>query len=270
MAWIDPRTWIPGEKVTAAIGNIHWRDNLNFLFKSTTSLGLSSTGNINDWAPGLSGHTFINWSTVAIAAAITGIAGGNLGQRVTIVNTGTGVMTFAHNSSSSLAGNRFYNKANSAPTAIAEGGHASFYYNGTFWILHDHEQGQWIAATFNAAHYTGNGGAWTVQVGDINTVKYKLTGRTLNVTIDINGASTSGGSSTLFSVSNAAWGSYQARDQHVGSALLVDNGGTPEIGIMYVATLGTVINFRKANAGGWNAAATNNMTTEGTFAFEVY
>lgn len=28
MAWTTPRTWVTGEIVTAAIGNLHWRDNL--------------------------------------------------------------------------------------------------------------------------------------------------------------------------------------------------------------------------------------------------
>lgn len=31
MAWTDPRTWVTGEVVTAAIGNQHWRDNLRYL-----------------------------------------------------------------------------------------------------------------------------------------------------------------------------------------------------------------------------------------------
>lgn len=31
MAWTPPRTWIPGETVTASLGNVHWRDNLNLL-----------------------------------------------------------------------------------------------------------------------------------------------------------------------------------------------------------------------------------------------
>ena len=28
MTWTSPRTWVAGEIVTAAIGNLHWRDNL--------------------------------------------------------------------------------------------------------------------------------------------------------------------------------------------------------------------------------------------------
>lgn len=44
MAWTSPRTWVAGEVVTAAMGNTHWRDNLNFLatFLSTGTLGTRS------------------------------------------------------------------------------------------------------------------------------------------------------------------------------------------------------------------------------------
>lgn len=31
MAWTTPRTWVTGELVTAALGNTHWRDNLDYL-----------------------------------------------------------------------------------------------------------------------------------------------------------------------------------------------------------------------------------------------
>lgn len=32
MSWTTPRTWVAAELVTAAIGNTHWRDNLNYLY----------------------------------------------------------------------------------------------------------------------------------------------------------------------------------------------------------------------------------------------
>ena len=34
MAWTTPRTWISGEMATAALMNVHVRDNLNFLFST--------------------------------------------------------------------------------------------------------------------------------------------------------------------------------------------------------------------------------------------
>ena len=36
MAWTTPRTWTTGELFTAAIGNTHIRDNLNYLFSSAS------------------------------------------------------------------------------------------------------------------------------------------------------------------------------------------------------------------------------------------
>lgn len=30
--WTTPRTWVTGEIVTSSIGNVHWRDNLSFLY----------------------------------------------------------------------------------------------------------------------------------------------------------------------------------------------------------------------------------------------
>ena len=38
MAWTAPRTWVSGELVTAAIGNVHWRDNLSYLKARTDTL----------------------------------------------------------------------------------------------------------------------------------------------------------------------------------------------------------------------------------------
>ena len=39
MAWIQPRTWSPGETVTAAMMNAHIRDNLNILKTSIDDEG---------------------------------------------------------------------------------------------------------------------------------------------------------------------------------------------------------------------------------------
>lgn len=42
--WTDPRTWVAGEIVTAAIGNIHWRDNLRVLSEAWPSYTPTWTG----------------------------------------------------------------------------------------------------------------------------------------------------------------------------------------------------------------------------------
>lgn len=37
MAWTSPRTWVVNEVFTASIGNVHIRDNLNYLYGGTGS-----------------------------------------------------------------------------------------------------------------------------------------------------------------------------------------------------------------------------------------
>lgn len=44
MAWTTPRTWVPGELVTASMMNIHVRDNLNFLL---TTFGVWTPASFN-------------------------------------------------------------------------------------------------------------------------------------------------------------------------------------------------------------------------------
>lgn len=36
MAWTTPRTWVPGELVTASMMNTHIRDNMNYLFTAAS------------------------------------------------------------------------------------------------------------------------------------------------------------------------------------------------------------------------------------------
>lgn len=46
MAWTTPRTWTAGELVTAAIGNTHWRDNLNALREGGMAITNQANGRI--------------------------------------------------------------------------------------------------------------------------------------------------------------------------------------------------------------------------------
>lgn len=42
MAWTSPRTWVVGEILTAALLNVHLRDNVNYLYGSTGQVTLST------------------------------------------------------------------------------------------------------------------------------------------------------------------------------------------------------------------------------------
>ena len=57
MAWTTPRTWVAGEVVTAAIGNVHWRDQLNAL-RGTPANRCSAYHNVAQ--TGIVGATTLN------------------------------------------------------------------------------------------------------------------------------------------------------------------------------------------------------------------
>lgn len=42
--WTTPRTWVAAELVTAAIGNVHWRDNLASLREGQIAIASQATG----------------------------------------------------------------------------------------------------------------------------------------------------------------------------------------------------------------------------------
>ena len=66
------------------------------------------TGNQNDWSPsGLSTASVIRLSTDATFRIITGLAGGEAGRRITLMNTGSYAVMLKDESASSTAGNRF-------------------------------------------------------------------------------------------------------------------------------------------------------------------
>lgn len=71
MAWQTPRTWSPGETVTASIMNAHVRDQLNALEPKAIIIGLGSVGG-GDIPTGLQAYieipmslTITGWTLVA-------------------------------------------------------------------------------------------------------------------------------------------------------------------------------------------------------------
>lgn len=133
--------------------------------------------NQNNFAPGLSGNTIVELS--GNSPNISGLAGGTTGAMVILNNTGTSVVTLLHNSTSSNPGNRFINTVTSGATPLAPGGYAVYLNDGTNYYLVGHEQGPWITPTYNGANYTADVGTWTVDSGDVTTLRYRVSGNTL-------------------------------------------------------------------------------------------
>lgn len=233
-----------------------------------TVVTATDTGAVNNWAPGLAGHTLIEWNG-ASDAAITGLAGGTTGQRVTVKNiTTTKVITSAHQSGSSSAGNKFRNAATSGLTPVAAGGWITYQYDGTDWQLVNHEQGPWVTPTYAAGDYTASSGTFTVDAGDVLSNAYVLKGRTLTWAFQLDSASVS---ATPASLRIKIPGGFTLGPNRVIASLSGNDNGAGAVPCFAdFAAGGTLVNvYHNAAASGTWATATNTTGIYGTVTVEV-
>lgn len=239
--------------------------------RDVTTITNTDTGAQNNWNPTgkVTGNTIIFW-TGASSMALTGIAGGSDGDTITIFNNGTGQVTFEHGSSSSNAGNRFFNNATSAPTPISTRGWATYYYDGSinFWVLLGHEQGAWITPTFAAGDYTASAGTWTVDSGDVIECEYRLTGKTLNWTFFVN---TTDVSTTPLTLKRIIPGGFTAAQACHLLTRVGDAGGSAVVGIAVItAGVATVDFYPTVTAStAWTATSGDNTFIIFSVVFEV-
>lgn len=148
-------------------------------------VGGSTTGTVNDWAPGLVANTLFVMSS-ASDLTVTGIAGGYAGQMIAFINNGSGGnLFFAYNSGSSAASNVFINAVTVGATPVGAGGWILYFHNGTNWRLIGHNQGAWITRTFAAGNYTASAGNWTVAAAVRDA--YLVNGRSLTYSFSATG-----------------------------------------------------------------------------------
>lgn len=136
----------------------------------------TTTGTVNDFAPGLIGNTILRMNNATLTT-INGIAAGYDGELLEIQSVGAGQVDQAHQNGASLAANRFLNFATTGNTSEAPGiGISDYRYDGTAsrWRLIAHEQGDYIdfSATSTIVGWT----SFTTK-----KVRYKLSGRKLDV-----------------------------------------------------------------------------------------
>ncbi len=230
-----------------------------------TVLTNADTGAQNNWAPGLSGNTLCIWSGAA-DAAMTGIAGGVVGQIFAIKNTGTKIVTFAHNSGSSSAGNKCFNFVASSVTPVAPGGYSAWQHDGTQWQIIAHEQGAWITPTFAAGDYTSNAGTWVLSSPDRVTGSYILKGRTLSFIYTLN-TTTITGAPTVLLIGNGAWGGFtiaSTSTQKMGYA----NDGAVHPSYVQATATATTFGLNKDSGAAWTAN-TNASYFQGNIDCEV-
>lgn len=153
----------------------------------------TSTGAVNNWAPPIDGHTFINWNGAA-DATFSGLAGGAAGLTSFVRNiTATKVAYFLHQSGLSSAGNKYTNTATSVATPVGPGGWIAHRHDGTDWQLVGREQGGWIAYT-----PTWVGSITNPVIGNgVILGRYRISGRTVQVDVHlVPGSTTTYGSGT--------------------------------------------------------------------------
>ena len=231
----------------------------------TVPATLTTTGSVNDWAPGLQGHTLTRWSGAA-DLSISGLAGGVVGQQWTFLNqSATALALFNHNNAASASANRFRNVALAAYTAVAPGGAITYQYDGVAWYQIAFEQGAWITPVYNAANFTSNTGTWTVEAGDLSgNFSYRLSGRSVTVTWYIQSTSVSGSPGVLkIAIPGGLTASKASLHPVVHDDAGAGNAGT------FALVGGTSIDIYKSYGSGGFANSTNATRVFGTITFEV-
>lgn len=236
-----------------------------------TRITSTDTGTQNNWAPGLSDNTIIEWSG-ASDMTVTGIASGTTAQIIEFKNTGSKNAFFSHNSGSSSAGNKLFNAATSAGTPVAPKGSIGYYYDGTQWQLLHHDQGSWITPSYSAGDFTANGSmTWGVDSGDVQDMEYWLNGRNLTVRIAIVSTDVGGTANSTLLISNNQWGGFTIAggNAHFWGTLVV-NAGTATTGRIRADTAdSTHILFQLTAAGNWTLTSGDNTQVHGDITLNV-
>ena len=227
----------------------------------------TSTGTQNDFAQTAAGRLLL-FANNATALTITGFAAGTDGDEIVVVSVGAGQVNFSHQAGGSTAANRLINFVSSGVTPLAAGaGIATFRYSATAarWRLTQHEQGAWISPTYAGGDYTASSGTWTVDSGDVFTLKFFLRGRQLFVLFNLQTTSVS---ATPFALRIAMFG-YTLTSALAGSFVYYENS-TWGVGTLIVSAAATTITLAKDGGGValWTTE-TNAKLVEGSCILEI-
>lgn len=268
---IQPSYWNDGHKFQGGTaGQVLTRDPTDANFGAawtslvapvspvSTFIASTTTGTVNDWVPGSGlgpAHTLIQWSGAA-NLTITGLAAGAVGKMVTIVSVSNFVISLPHASTGSVTANRLFNIATSAPMPIAYGGYATYFFNGSTWLMIGHDQGAALTPVFVASDYTATGSmTWTLAAGDVSGMFYQLRGRMLWVGMAV--ASTTVGGTPNIALVRTIPGGFTAAGQVDGAMAYIDSG-TPASGLWRAVS--TQLQFYKSLlAPAWTVSTDNTF-----------
>jgi len=181
----------------------------------------------------------------------------------------TSIFTFAHNSGSSSAGNKFFNPVTSAAIPVAPGGAIAYQYDdvNSRWNYLWHDQGAWITPTFAAGNFTGlSAMTWTVGSGDVTTYASKLDGRRLTVAWSIDLTTVGGTPSSALQI--AIPGGFTSTKTMANAITVNDNNGGFLFGFAQAAAAAVVISVFRSALATWSAS-TDLTSVRGELAFEV-
>jgi hypothetical protein len=241
------------------VGTLIDKAELQLLLVDTVPAVRTDTGTVNNWAPGIDGHTYTRWNG-ASDLTVTGVGAGVNGQRWSFRNGSTKVASFAYISGSSSVGNQFVNNVTSAATPIGPGGSATWEYVSPYWILTAHEQGAWITPAFNAAVFGASGAqTWTLAAGDVTALAYYLRGRTLDIQLTLDTTSVGGTPSTDLWLLNTGYGGFTAQaSQFNGPNAFTSDNNVVKRGFWQVNASGTLVRFLIEAFPNWTAST--NLT----------
>jgi len=230
-----------------------------------TILTSTATGTQTNWAPGLNGNTLIKWSGSG-DLLVDGLAGGVAGQTVRIMNTGSKVLTVAHQSGSATAGNAFTNIATSAATPIAAHGVGQWEHDGSNWLIVNHVQGSAISVPFSSGNFTTDAGTWTLDSSDQFTYSYLLEQAFLTVFLNLQVTTVAGGPTQL---RVAVPGGFSPAQPVTGFLRYLDNGTNGYAHCDIPTALNAYIRHFTASGGSWAASTNQTYLLPMPFRFPV-
>jgi hypothetical protein len=247
-----------------------WLQRLNDTIDARWSVvSVTQTGTVNDL--NYSEADLLLFGGLAAPLTITGLlapaAPVKPGKVVRLRNASPFPIYLAHANAGSLAANRLYNTATSAPTPLAQNGTATYVYTGAAWGLMHHEQGAWIKPPFNAANFGAPAGtSWIVDPSDVVYLSYRLSGCTMTVNFAFATTTVSGTVGNTLYLGNAAYGGFTAPS--VGGTALV---AMPYVfgasGVVFAQSQPTSIALVAATTNWTNT--TNGTSMYGALTFEV-
>lgn len=204
------------------------------------------------------------------ALTIRGFTGAaTQGDLLIVRNASAYVISLQHNTSPGGGVVGLFHVATSAPTPLGVGGAATYFYDGSLWVLIAHEQGAWITAPFNAANFSASGSmTWTVEAGDITALAYRLSGRMLTLAVQLQTTTVGGTASNALGIAAAAYGGFVATKAVSNPMLLNDAVAGWGFGYLNTGAGGTSLSCLRIPGNNWNVGS--NLTyIHGQITFEV-